>query len=383
MEEFFDIEKLDKYKGWLKKINKYFNYNRVSITKLWTFLTEQLSFNEGQYYDLKLALMFLYDNFIRSGNDDDSIDMIEYVDVERLLVDGLDTNYEDKQMVLSELLVIPAFLLQEQGYNHYGDGLIFNNLTSGLDYVVYDEDEVDAAYDEWKDNYVSDSYLEDLYDIEYYIDMDMDSYSMRELIETQVDDMMVDYSEDEILERSGYDNVKSKLMEDIENFNQRLVDIESEIEDLNDDIDTIESEIEDYINDNDEGDYDDEIEELEYSLESIRSEISDKESEMEDIESQKEYKQDELDNVLEEATDELKETIESDITHDIEQDPLDYLTSYMGFSYSDIIEYGYGDFERDRYIENMFEDYERGDNLGTGTEEEIDYEGVTYFIYEL
>jgi predicted nucleic acid-binding Zn-ribbon protein len=383
MEGFFDIEKLEKYKGWLKKINKYFNYERVTLIKLWKFLSEQLSFNEGQYYDLKLALMFLYDNFIRSGNDDDSIDMIEYVDVERLLVDGLGSNYEDKQMVLSELLDIPAFLLSDQGYSHYGDGLTFNDLTSGLEYVVYDEDEVDEAYDEWKDTYVSESYLDELYDIEDYIDIDMDSYVMRELIETQVDDMMDNYSEDEILERSGYDHVKSELIEDIENFEQRLEDIESEIEDLNDNIDTIESEIQDYINDNDEGDYDDEIEELEYSLESIRSDISDKESEMEDIESQKEYKQDELDNVLEEATDELKETLESDITYDIEQDPLDYLNSNLGLSYSDIIDYGYGDFEKDRYIDDMFDDYERGDNLGTGREEEIDYDGVTYFIYEL
>jgi prefoldin subunit 5 len=327
--------------------------------------------------------MFLYDNFIRSGNDDDSIDMIEYVDVERLLVDGLGSNYEDKQMVLSELLDIPAFLLSDQGYSHYGDGLTFNDLTSGLEYVVYDEDEVDEAYDEWKDTYVSESYLDDLYDIEDYIDIDMGSYVMRELIETQVDDMMDNYSEDEILERSGYDHVKSELIEDIENFEQRLEDIESEIEDLNDNIDTIESEIQDYINDNDEGDYDDEIEELEYSLESIRSDISDKESEMEDIESQKEYKQDELDNVLEEATDELKETLESDITYDIEQDPLEYLNSNLGLSYSDIIDYGYGDFEKDRYIDDMFDDYERGDNLGTGREEEIDYDGVTYFIYEL
>ena len=383
MEEFFDIEKLEKYKGWLKKINKYFNYERITLYKLWEFLTEQLSFNEGQYYDLKLALMFLYGNFIRSGNDDDSIDMIEYVDVERLLVDGLGANYGDKQMALSELLDIPAFLLEEAGYSHYGDGLTFNDLTTNTEYVVYDEDEVDEAYYEWKDTYVSDSYLEDLYDIEYYIDIDMGSYAMRELIETQVDDMIDNYSEDEILERSGYDHVKSELIEDIENFQQRLEDIESEIEDLNDDIDTIESEIEDYINDNDEGDYDDEIEELEYSLESIRSEISDKESEMEDIKSQEEYKQDELDNVLEEATDELKETLESDITYDIEQDPLDYLNSNLGLSYSDIIDSGYGDFERDRYIDDMFDDYDRGDNLGTGREEEIDYDGVTYFIYEL
>ena len=31
MDEFFDIEKLDNYKGWLKKINKYFKGERVSL----------------------------------------------------------------------------------------------------------------------------------------------------------------------------------------------------------------------------------------------------------------------------------------------------------------------------------------------------------------
>ena len=119
MNEFFDIEKLEKYKGWLKKITQYFNYKKVDGNKLWDFLTNQLSFNEDQWYDLKLSLIFLYVNFFDSDGQYDNLDINEiqnklnYVD---------DDEYNDYQFALAEFLELPPFLMDDQGYGHYDYG---------------------------------------------------------------------------------------------------------------------------------------------------------------------------------------------------------------------------------------------------------------------
>jgi len=77
MNEFFNIDDLDNYKGWLKKITQYFNYKKVDDRNLWDFLTNQLSFNEGDLYDLKLSLIFLYTNYFDTDGLYDNLDINE------------------------------------------------------------------------------------------------------------------------------------------------------------------------------------------------------------------------------------------------------------------------------------------------------------------
>ena len=401
MEEFFDIDKLETYKGWLKKIVQYFNYERVKMPELWDLLSNEMSFNEGKWYDLKLSLMFLYDNLIGDGNDVDSIDTIEYIDVERFLVDyNVLDNYDTKHMALSESLDIPPFLLVEQGYSGYGDGLVFKDMTkkSYNEYIIYDEDEIDQAYDEWKDEYLSNSTLDDLYDIEYYIETDTGNYAFRELIEGIVDDTIENYDDSEILERTGYDNLKSETEEAIEKFKSDLEDVETDIDDLegdiidlDSDIDDLISDIDDFNDDNIDGDYDDEIDGLEQQIEDLREKIENinekiegKKERMDYLEDQIEEKNDDLENILEDAKDDFKDDLTRDIESDIEDDPLDYLTQHYGLSYSDIVDYGYGEFEEQRYKDDMLGDEYRAENLGGGyDEDEITYDGVEYIIYNI
>ena len=380
MNEFFDIEKLEKYKGWLKKITQYFNYKKVDGNKLWDFLTNQLSFNEDQWYDLKLSLIFLYVNFFDSDGQYDNLDINEiqnklnYVD---------DDEYNDYQFALAEFLELPPFLMADQEYGHYNYGTTIIDLSTNTEYAVYKDDEVDEAYHEWKIDYLDQSYLEDLYDIESFIEIEMDSYPMRELIDSMVDDDLVNMDDDEILERSGYDSKKQDLEENISSNKSRIEEIESKLDDLMYDLDSNESELEDYINDNDEGDYDDEIEDLEYTIEQNRSEISELESEMEELESLVEDEEDSLERILEDAKEELRDSIYEDIEYDIDSDPLGYLAGNLGYSFDDIVNSGFGYFDRDSYMDQMFDDYERANNLGQGYEEEISYKGNNYWIYEL
>ena len=373
MNEFLNINKLGVYKKLLKKITQYFNYKKVDDRNLWNFLTNQLSYNEGDLYDLKLSLMFLYTNYV---NSDGSFDNLDINEIQKDIENVDNDNYNDYQMALAEFLELPPFLMDDQNYGHYGYGTTIIDLTTNTEYAVYKDDEVDDAYDEWKDDYLQQSYIDDLYDVESFIEIEMGGYAMRELIEDLVDNYLDGMDEDEILEKSGYDSKKEDLEENILSNKGRIEEIEDKLDDLRYDLDSNESELDDYVSDNDEGDYDDEIEDLEYTIEQNRSEISELESLIEDEE-------DSLERILEDAKEELRDSLYEDMEYDIDSNPLGYLYDHLGYSYSDIVDGGYGYFDDQAYKEQMFDDYSRGDNLGSGYEEDISYKGTYYWIYEL
>ncbi len=256
MEEFFDIEKLDKYKGWLKKINKYFNYEKVSLSKLWEFLTEQLSFNEGKYYDLKLSLMFLYDNFYGVDGQYDELDK------STILQKINDLVYEDDEMVLSKILDVPVFLLEEQGYSHYGDANVFSVLTDDSEYVVYSEDDIDEAYDEWKESYIEDVGIDDLYNIESYLEFDIDSSIVQDHISEEVYISLNDKTDDEIVEIAEMVDEKEDLETKISKLKKEKKDNKTKKFNFINDIKLIDSQIYDSEIMNDMGEYDQKIENL-------------------------------------------------------------------------------------------------------------------------
>ena len=385
MEEFFDIEKLDTYKGWLKKINKYFNYEKLDLSKLWDFLTDQLSFNEDQWYDLKLSLMFLYDNFISNGNDEESIDMIEYDDVERLLID-MDTNYEDDEIALSKLINVPPFLLEENKYGYYGDGVAFNVLIDNTEYAVYNEDNIDDAYDEWKDSYMEDMSLNDLYGVENYLDFDIDNSIIQNFISEEVDYWLENKTDDEILEIADMVNEKEDLERQINTIKKYKENNKTEKYNLINDIKLIDSQIYGLEIKNDEGEYDEKIENLELEKEEIEKLIIEIDYDNEQVEDDLMGVMGELDDLIEYKVREVAEDIIfDDISNEIESDPLDYFYNRLGYDYSDIVAYGYATFAVNDYKNNMFDDNERGINMSPydGIEEEIEHNGKTYYIHRI
>jgi len=380
MEEFFDINNLDNYKGWLKKITQYFNYEKVNPKKIWDFLTEQLSYNEGDLYKLKLSLLFLYTYFHDTDGQYDELDK------STILEKINDFSYDDYEMALSGIIDTPLFLMVEQDYEHYGDGKVFSILTDDSEYVVYSEDDIDEAYDEWKESYMEDMDLNDLYNVESYLDFDIDSSEVQHHISEEVDYILEDKTDDEILEIANMVDEKEDLERQINELKKYKEDNKTEKFNFINDIKLIDSQIYDLEIKNDEGEYDEKIENLELEKEQIEELIIKIDYDNVQVEDDLMEAMNELDNLIEYKAREIAEDILFDeVSNDIDDDPLYYFNTRLGYDYSDIVRYGYATFAYNDYKENMFDDYDRGNNMSSydGIEEEIEHNGKTYYIHRI
>ena len=380
MEEFFDINNLDNYKGWLKKITQYFNYEKVNPKKIWDFLSEQLSFNDGEWYNLKLSLLFLYTYFHDTDGQYDELDK------STILEKINDFSYDDYEMALSGIIDTPLFLIVEQDYGHYGDGKVFRILTDDSEYVVYSEDDIDEAYDEWKESYMEDMDLNDLYNIESYLDFDIDSSEVQNHISEEVDYILEDKTDDEILEIANMVDEKEDLERQINELKKYKEDNKTEKFNFINDIKLIDSQIYDLEIKNDEGEYDEKIENLELEKEQIEELIIKIDYDNVQVEDDLMDTMNELDNLIEYKAREIAEDILFDeVSNDIDDDPLYYFNVRLGYDYSDMVRYGYATFAYNDYKENMFYDGERGQNMSPydGIEEEIEHNGKTYYIHRL
>ena len=380
MEEFFDINNLDNYKGWLKKITQYFNYERVNPKKIWDFLSEQLSFNDGEWYNLKLSLLFLYTYFHDTDGQYDELDK------STILEKINDFSYDDYEIALSGILDIPLFLMVEQDYGHYGDGKVFIILTDDSEYVVYSEDDIDEAYDEWKESYMEDMDLNDLHNVESYLDFDIDSSIVQHHISEEVDYILEDKTDDEILEIANMVDEKKDLERQIKKLKKYKEDNKTEKFNFINDIKSIDSQMYDLEIKNDEGEYDEKIENLELEKEQIEELIIKIDYDNVQVEDDLMDAMGELDNLIEYKAREIAEDILFDeVSNDIDDDPLYYFNTRLGYDYSDIVRYGYATFAYNDYKENMFDDYDRGNNMNSydGLEEEIEHNGKTYYIHRI
>ena len=380
MEEFFDINKLGVYKKLLKKITQYFNYEKVNPKKIWDFLTEQLSYNEGDLYKLKLSLLFLYTYFHDTDGQYDELDK------STILEKINDFSYDDYEMALSGIIDTPLFLMVEQDYEHYGDGKVFSILTDDSEYVVYSEDDIDEAYDEWKESYMEDMDLNDLYNVESYLDFDIDSSEVQHHISEEVDYILEDKTDDEILEIANMVDEKEDLERQINKLKKYKEDNKTEKFNFINDIKLIDSQIYDLEIKNDEGEYDEKIENLELEKEQIEELIIKIDYDNVQVEDDLMEAMNELDNLIEYKAREIAEDILFDeVSNDIDDDPLYYFNTRLGYDYSDIVRYGYATFAYNDYKENMFDDYDRGNNMSSydGIEEEIEHNGKTYYIHRI
>ena len=380
MEEFFDINKLGVYKKLLKKITQYFNYEKVNPKKIWDFLTEQLSYNEGDLYKLKLSLLFLYTYFHDTDGQYDELDK------STILEKINDFSYDDYEMALSGILDTPLFLMVEQDYEHYGDGKVFSILTDDSEYVVYSEDDIDEAYDEWKESYMEDMDLNDLYNVESYLDFDIDSSEVQNHISEEVDYILEDKTDDEILEIANMVDEKKDLERQIKKLKKYKEDNKTEKFNFINDIKLIDSQIYDLEIKNDEGEYDEKIENLELEKEQIEELIIKIDYDNVQVEDDLMEAMNELDNLIEYKAREIAEDILFDeVSNDIDDDPLYYFNVRLGYDYSDMVYYGYATFAENDYKENMFDDYDRGNYMASydGVEEEIEHNGKTYYIHRI
>jgi len=178
--KFFDRNKIGLYQKWLKKIDNYFYEKQIPISKLWKFLTETMSFNEGKWYDLKLSLLFIYSFFWEDGFDNLNPNLIEE------MIKRFDERYTPEDIVkidaLSDFLKIPNFLIRKSGDIWYGDVSLYYNTLNNSEFVVYDVYDIDDAFEDAIKEYVNKNNIDELEDVEKYLDFVISYEELHDLI---------------------------------------------------------------------------------------------------------------------------------------------------------------------------------------------------------
>ena len=348
------------------------------VPEIWSKLTDPLSIND---MELKIKIAFLYNQscFINDeveewgGEEGDIVcNNLDDVDWDEMTNTAM---IDDEQLALAEFLNIPPFLLDQASYSQYGLNVYEFD---GDSYAVGDDADVEDAMYQYAENM-----------IEYEIDtmeewwlndyLSPNQYAIEQFCEEEADNRLDNMSEGEMMEEAGMDpDEKEEEIMDFEiskdEKEEQLVELQEELEELENLRDEAEEEYGDesdefYEADEEHGNKDMEVDELMDDIESLGSDIE-------------EYQQ-ELSNMPEEAKDQLYEKYKEDYEDTIQSEGVEYFTSNLGMSREDAIDY-YFDFDKEGAVQALADDQDRGDNLATydGSEEEQEYDGEDYYIYQ-
>jgi len=348
------------------------------VPEIWSKLTDPLSIND---MELKIKIAFLYNQscFINDeveewgGEEGDIVcNNLDDVDWDEMTNTSM---IDDEQLALAEFLNIPPFLLDQASYSQYGLNVYEFD---GDSYAVGDDADVEDAMYQYAENM-----------IEYEIDtmeewwlndyLSPNQYAIEQFCEEEADNRLDDMTEGEMMEEAGMD--PDEKQEEIDDFEvqkeekeEQLVEMQEELEELENLRDEAEEDYGDesdefYEADEEHGNKDMEVDELMDDIESLGNDIE-------------EYQQ-ELSNMPEEAKDQLYDKYKEDYEETIESEGVEYFTSNLGMSREDAIDY-YFDFDKDGAVQALADDQDRGDNLATydGAEEEQEYDGEDYYIYQ-
>lgn len=344
------------YKRVLKLLNKKLGEGAVTI-EVWDLLSKELSIDDT---DSKLEILHLYINhYDELGNYDNVTD----VDLE-----GVDdtSSYGDELLALTLHLDIPPILIEEEG-SHYGLNT-YKDLTTDEVYAVGDDDEVSNAMEDYFEGYVDEVGGIDNID-RYTIDdfIELDDYSVQQYAEESADNRIDDMSEEDVISDAGYDSR--------EEYEGKLSILEERIDELNTLLEEKESELEERVDDDEDFFGTEEYEELKEEINDLEIELSDKQTVYEGL-------GDELRELFDTARQELYDTIVSDIISEIDNDGVDYFIDNLGLNFQEAVQY-YCTFDESGLEKYLAENEDRGNTLSgyDGIENEIEYNGVTYYIY--
>ena len=287
--------------------------------EIWQFLTDTLFISD---MDLKMRLAYLYMEQLVDEDEGETYDDLEKVSLD---MENIMSNFDDKQLALSEHFDLPPFLIPESGYSHYGLDQYENNDDGGT-YAIGDEDELDDAMDEYAQNRVDDGieYFEDWYLEDH---LEPNDSAIEQFAEEEADNRLSDMTDEEILEEAGYDSM-DEAKEQWEEKDSEKDDIEERMNDLSMEKDELESDLEDLDYEEDEDEYnrlEEEIDLKQYEIGDLEIELNDLETEMEQLQEIYEGEQ------VEEAKDELRENYTENTIEEIRNDGVDYFVSNLGF----------------------------------------------------
>ena len=339
------------------------------VGEIWTKLTDPLSIND---MDLKIKIAFLYTQSCYYGEDGLVCNDLDDVDWDEMVSTAM---FGDDQLALAEFLNVPPFLLERTDYSHYGLNIYEFD---GDTYAVGDESDADDAmyqYAEQMIEYELDS-MEEWWLNDY---LSPNQYAIEQFCEEEADNRLDNMTEEEMMEEAGMD--PDEKQEEIDEMEVSKEDKEVDLLNLQDELEELENlrdeAEEEYGGESDEyNEIDEEYGEKEYEVDNLTDDI---ESLQEDIETA----QQELSNMPEEAKDQLYESYKEDYEDTIQSEGVEYFTSNFGMSREDAIDY-YFDFDKEGAIQSLADDQDRGENLASydGNEEEQEYDGVDYYIYQ-
>ncbi len=338
--------------------------------EIWGFLTDTLYIKD---MDLKLRLAYLYMEQLVDEDEGETYDDLEKVSLD---MESIMSNFDDKQLALSEHFGLPPFLIPESGYSHYGLDQYENNDDNGT-YAIGDEDEMDDAMGEYAQNRIDDGveYFEDWYLEDH---LEPNDSAIEQFAEEEADHRLSDMTDEEILEEAGYDSM-DEAKEQWEEKDSEKDDIEERISDLESEKDELESEQADLDYEEDEDYYN----ELEEEIDLKQEEINDLQSELDDLETEMERLQEISEGEeVEQAKDELRESYTENYVEEIRNDGVSYFVDNLGFDRESAIDSFF--WLDEESLKESIKNDEGWEALASydGNYDEINMDGVLYIIMQ-
>lgn len=337
-------------------------------SEIWNFLTNTLYIKD---MELKMKLAYLYMEQLVDEDEGETYDDLEKVNLD---MERIKSNFDDKQLALSEHFDLPPFLIDEGGYSHYGLDQ-YENEDDGGTYAIGDEDEMDGAMDDYAQSRIDDGveYFEDWYLEDH---LEPNDSAIDQFAEEEADHRLSDMTDEEILEEAGYDSM-DEAKEEWEEKDSEKDDIEERMNDLSMEKDELESEQEDLDYEEDEDEYN----RLEEEIDLKQEEIGDLEIELNDLETEMERLLEISEGEeLEQAKDELRESYTENTLEEIRNDGVSYFTDNLGFDKESAMDSFFW-LDEDSLKESIKSDegYEALCSYD-GNYDEINMDGITYTI---
>lgn len=283
-------------------------------------------------------------------------------------LDELKSTLSDLQSELDDVMGGDIYKLFLEIYEHYGLN-VYTNEYDGSEYAIGTDDECERAVREFIENFIDE--FKDQPGMGFrdgYIDYFVDGKRVAEDYESAIEDWVRDSPEsyiddsDKVLTEDGEMLLKIKN-EALETARKRMEDVESQIDDIEYDMGDLDVNSEEYTN------LGEELSELKLELQTLEDEIDELNDEIEEIENADDYYTYSEDSIMDAVESQKNEIIE---------DPISFLRQFGDTNISYYV-------NEDELIESVINEDGRGNSLAgyDGYENEIEYNGTTYFIYRI
>jgi len=349
--------------------------NSASYSDIWEEVRNVLKINDDK---LAQEITYLYNEYDYIFDEEEKDGYKDLPDDALSGFASLYSSYDPPHIALSIHLDLPPFLISYDSWSHF-DLLVYEDLTDGSKYAVGDEDEVESSMLEWSQEYFDNEGIE--YMERYYLDDFIELDDISSFVEEEVDARISDMDDDEIIEEAGYD--KEEMINDRNSKESEVTELRDDMETLLNEVEELQSELDDMDEEDDEAYETTEYQEIVNQQDELKEQWEEKDSEVDEINDEISDLETEIGELLDTATNEVKENRERDLTDEIEGEGVDWFVNNLGYDLSEAIEY-FCSFDESGFI------YSLAENQGhevlayyDGIEDWEDIDGESYYIYRI